>query len=72
MVKFPALDLLSQDHAEAALGLVKAAATFAALDNDGKREWAVAELVKQTNLPESLARLLVEVVVQIVKSQVKK
>lgn len=53
---------------QAGLDLVQEIATNGTMTNDMKREFVVSELVKQFNVPESIARFAVETAVQIYKS----
>lgn len=55
------------EHIALAQALVRKAGQFAGWTNDQRREWVVQELAKQTGLPESVVRFLVEAAVQAVK-----
>ena len=58
---------LTDDLIQMALGFVSQAAGELT-DNDARREWVVQQLV-QRGIPESIARLAVELAVQLFKKQ---
>jgi len=56
---------------EAAKKYAKDALTLA-IDNTGKREMVVAKLISEFGIPESIARLAVELAVQALKAELPK
>ena len=62
---------MTEENLQVALKLVAEAATFASMDNNARREYAVQLLKQHANLPEPMARMLVEVAVSIWKKQIK-
>lgn len=61
-------EIIPDEVEQAAIKAVEQAALNATLDNTGKREWAVQEIMK-TGISESIARLSVEIAVTGIKNK---
>lgn len=60
---------LSDTVVSAALGYVRTAASQLP-DNDARREWVVQQLVRHLKIPESIARIAVELAVRLYKDEI--
>lgn len=61
--------VVPEEYLTLAIGLAKSAA-MKFVDNQARRDWAVAELMKIPGMRESVARLLVELAIQHLKEDV--
>ena len=59
---------VTEEHLDTAVAVVTQAQVLF-VDNAARREWAVEQLMKRFGIPESLARLIVELAVRFVKSR---
>ena len=65
-----AVDGPLHDYVHVALSYIEEAATQIE-DNDKRREWVVRQLVTRVHLPESVARLVLELAYQVYKHESK-
>ena len=59
---------VTEEHLDKAVEVVTQAKILF-VDNAARREWAVSQLMSKFGIPESLARLIVELAVRFVKSR---